>query len=101
VRTAVSRSLMRGEGVDQKRAVEEARVPVAMVNGEADTVTRLSYVAALDYSTLWTGACHVIPNAGHAPFWDQPDTFNRLLAQFAGDVADHRVHEPVQLRQSA
>lgn len=101
VRTAVSRSLMRGDGVDQKRAVEHARVPVAMVNGQDETVTRLSYVAALDYNTLWRKASHVISNAGHAPFWDQPDIFNRLLAEFTADVADTRVEEPVLLRKSA
>ncbi|WP_423068794.1 alpha/beta fold hydrolase [Devosia sp. CN2-171] len=101
VRTAVSRSLLRGEGVDQKRAVEQASVPIAMVNGEAEPVARLNYIAALDYRTLWGNTCHVIPNAGHAPFWDRPDTFNRLLAQFAADVADNRLAKPAVLRQSA
>lgn len=101
VRTAVGRSLIRGEGVDQKRAVEHAPVPVAMLNGQDETVTRLSYVAALDYNTLWRKACHVISNAGHAPFWDQPDIFNRLLAEFAADIAHHQAEEPVALRKSA
>ncbi len=101
VRPAVSRSLMRGEGVDQKRAVEHAPVPVAMVNGQDETVTRLSYIAALDYNTLWRKASHVISNAGHAPFWDQPEIFNRLLAEFTADVADRRADEPVVLRKSA
>jgi len=101
VRTAVSRSLMRGEGVDQKRAVEHAPVPVAMLNGQDETVTRLSYIAALDYNTLWRKASHIIANAGHAPFWDQPDIFNRLLAEFTADVADNRIDEPAVLRKSA
>jgi pimeloyl-ACP methyl ester carboxylesterase len=88
VRVAVSRGLMQGEGADQRRTVEQSSVPIAIVNGEHESVTRLSYLNQLDYRSLWRGACHIIPNAGHAPFWDQPDTFNRLLSQFAADATD-------------
>lgn len=88
LRVAVSRSLMQGEGADQKRTVEHSDVPIAMVNGEHETVTRLGYLSQLHYRNLWRNACHLIPDAGHAPFWDQPDTFNRLLGQFAADAVD-------------
>lgn len=101
VRSAVSRSLLRGEGADQKRAVEHACVPVAVVNGEDESVARLSYMAGLGYRTLWGHVCHIIPNAGHAPFWDQPDTFNQLLAQFAADAAEFRCAEPMAYARSA
>lgn len=101
IRSAVSRSLMHGDGVDQRRAVENAPVPVAMVNGEDDTVARLSYISALDYKTLWRSSCHVIANAGHAPFWDEPEIFNRLLGEFATDVAGMPADDPVILRKSA
>ncbi|MDC9823643.1 alpha/beta fold hydrolase [Devosia sp. ZB163] len=87
VRPTVSRSLMFGEGADQRRAVEQAQVPVAIVNGEQESVARLNYVANLDYATLWTNTCHIIPNAGHAAFWDQPDMFNHLLTRFMADAA--------------
>lgn len=87
VRVAVSRSLLRGEIADQKLAVEQAKVPVAVVNGASEPVARLSYVESLQYRTLWGNACHVIPDAGHAPFWDQPEQFNELLGNFAADVA--------------
>jgi pimeloyl-ACP methyl ester carboxylesterase len=86
VRSAISRSLMQGEGADQKRTVETTTIPVAMVNGEHETVVRLSYLNHLDYRSLWRGTCHLIGDAGHAPFWDQPEAFNRLLGQFAADV---------------
>lgn len=101
VRAAISRSLMRGEGIDQKSAVEHAPVPVAMLNGQNDSIVRLSYVSALDYNTLWRNSCQVIADAGHAPFWDQPDIFNQLLADFSADVADKQAGEPVVLRRSA
>ena len=64
-------------------------------------MTRLSYVNALGYNSLWRNHCHIIANAGHAPFWDQPDAFNRLLGEFAADVASNRAFEPELLRKSA
>ncbi|HEV2514331.1 MAG TPA: alpha/beta hydrolase [Devosia sp.] len=87
VRVAVSRSLLKGDVADQKLAVEQARVPVAVVNGAAEPVARQSYLAGLHYRTLWGNVCHIIPDAGHAPFWDQPERFNELLGAFAADVA--------------
>lgn len=87
VRPAASRSLLKGDVADQKLAVEEARVPIAMVNGANEPVARLSYLASLHYRSLWGNVCHIIPDAGHAPFWDQPAIFNDLLGRFAADVA--------------
>ena len=86
VRIAISRSLMQGEGANQKQTVETTEVPVAMVNGEQEPVIRLSYLNHLDYRSLWRGICHVIAAAGHAPFWDQPEAYNRLLSEFAADA---------------
>lgn len=86
LRREVSNSLMNGAVYDQKRAVEDAQIPVAMVNGSAEPVARLSYIAGLRYPTLWGGVCHIIPDAGHAPFWDQPQAFNTLLGKFAAEV---------------
>lgn len=81
------RSLMRGEGTDQKRAVETAPFPVAMIDGEHDPIVRRSYIEHLDYRELWRGRCHVISGAGHAPFLQQPAAFNQLLHRFVRDLA--------------
>ena len=86
VRSAVSKSLLKGDVADQKQVVEEASVPIAIVNGASEPVARLSYLAGLRYRTLWGNVCHIIPDAGHAPFWDQPEIFNDLLGRFAADV---------------
>jgi len=87
VRPTVVRSMMNGGGCDQRRTVERASVPVAVVNGAGEPFSRLSYVAGLDYGNLWTNHCHVIADAGHAVFWDQPDQFNALLGRFVEDIA--------------
>jgi pimeloyl-ACP methyl ester carboxylesterase len=79
--------MMRGDGVDQRRAVEQADVPIAMVNGSKEPFARLTYVNDLSYGTLWSGHCHVMEGVGHPPFWERPAEFNELLSRFVGDVA--------------
>lgn len=86
VRTTVFKGLMRGEGADQKRTVEEAVVPIAVVNGANEPFARLSYLNSLNYRTLWGDKCHVIDGAAHAPFLTAPEQFNPLLAAFVRDV---------------
>jgi pimeloyl-ACP methyl ester carboxylesterase len=90
VRAVFSRSMMRGEGADQKRTVEDARVPVAIIDGERDPIIRHSYAAGLDIPTLWDGHVHVLPGASHAAFRDAPDRFNALLMRFAADAVSWR-----------
>jgi pimeloyl-ACP methyl ester carboxylesterase len=84
-RVFLARSLMRGDGADQKQAVETTHVPVAIVCGQHDPLIRLSYLAGLRYNTLWDGHVHMLPGAGHAAFRDDPDRFNALLMRFAAD----------------
>lgn len=91
------RSLMRGDGADQKRVVETADMPVAMINGEDDPIIRRSYLEHLAYRELWGGRCHFIPGADHAPFWQQPVLFNQLLHRFMRDLA----LRPMVQRQSS
>jgi pimeloyl-ACP methyl ester carboxylesterase len=89
-RVILSRSLMRGEGVDQRHAVESATVPIAIVCGQHDPLVRLSYLAGLNYGSLWDGHVHLLPGAGHAAFRDVPDRFNALLMRFAADCETWR-----------
>ncbi|MCV3206936.1 alpha/beta hydrolase [Mesorhizobium sp. YC-39] len=92
LRSAVTRGMVTGKGADQKQVVEHAAFPVAIVNGENDPFVRLGYFETLAYGSLWEH-CHVIPGAGHAPFWERPDLFNPLLARFVETVARQGVDE--------
>ena len=94
VRPAVAASLRRGTGHDQRRVVEGTDLPIAMVNGIEEPFARLNYVAGLRYRNLWGGVCHIVPDAGHAPFRDHPEVFNDLLARFAADAASHATVRP-------
>ncbi len=88
LRAGVARSMFAGKGADQKQVVEHAAFPVAVINGEHDPLVRLSYFETVAYSSLWE-QCHVIPDAGHAPFWERPDLFNPLLSRYAATVVRH------------
>lgn len=96
------RSLMRGDCADQKRVVETSPVPLAMINGEDDRIVRRGYVEHLNYAALWGEHCQSIPNAAHAPFWEQAEAFNAMLHRFLKDVALVRLAAPpVLLRRQA
>ncbi|KKB12307.1 alpha/beta hydrolase [Devosia geojensis] len=101
VRAIAVSGMMRGDGADQKRTIEEATVPIAMVNGEHEPIARLGYIAGLDYQTLWDDHCHVIAGAGHAPFRDRPEVFNALLNRFVSDVEAYKQPVPMVLPRSA
>jgi pimeloyl-ACP methyl ester carboxylesterase len=78
--------MMRGDGADQRRTVQEAWVPVAIVNGEHEPFARLGYVSGVSAGSLWEGHAHVIEGTGHALFWTNPEKFNPLLARFVKHV---------------
>lgn len=86
VRPALTGSMMRGEMRDERLAVETSPVPVAIVNGVADPFLRLSYLDGLRHQSLWHGTPLLLADAGHAPFWDQPEAYNHLLTEFAADA---------------
>jgi pimeloyl-ACP methyl ester carboxylesterase len=100
-RPIVFRSMMRGECADQKRAVESATVPIAMINGAHDPIVRLGYLSSLHYRTLWENRCYVIAGAGHAPFWSTPSPFNELLGRFLHDVETDRAIESPRIAHRA
>ena len=57
------------------------RVPTLVVHGEADRVVRVSH--ARHVAGLVPGARLVtIPEVGHMPFWEAPERFDTLLADF-------------------
>lgn len=64
-----------GRGVDQVKLVEENDVPCAVVNGGDEPFVNLDYLDSLKYKNLWEGKCHRLPGLGHAPFWEEPETF--------------------------
>lgn len=92
LRSVFSRAMLRGQGVDQRRTVEQADIPIAFVNGFHDPFVRLSYFSGLNIQLLFEGKAHVMEGAGHAPFWEKPESFNSMLDRFLNTVAAHEAN---------
>jgi pimeloyl-ACP methyl ester carboxylesterase len=86
-RVRFSQSMMRGEGADQRRTVEQASVPIAFVNGSDDPFVKASYISSLNIPLLFGNEPQIIQGAGHAPFREKPEQFNALLDRFLQAVA--------------
>lgn len=86
-RQRVFEAAREGAGVDQRHTVETLPVPLAVVNGAADTLINLDYLDTIAYANLWEGRCHRLDGLGHAPFWEAPDMFTPVLARFLKDCA--------------
>lgn len=67
---------------DEVAIVANLTKPLAVIQGEHEQLINLAYLQSLPMPTLWRKAVQVIPAAGHAPHWEQPEEFNRLLAEF-------------------
>lgn len=100
-RPILAKSLLSGPGVNQKRVVEAAEEPIAMINGSDDPVVRKTYIAGMRYKSLWGGVCHFVPDAGHAVFADQPQAFDAMLMDFTRSVAVAEARSAQQIRRSA
>lgn len=87
MRRIIGQAISAGEFVDEVELVAHSPVPLAVVLGENDAVVNIDYLRGLSYANLWRGEVQIIGGAAHAPQLENPDAFNRLLAQFAGEVA--------------
>ena len=76
-------SVVQGQALDERAIVATSTVPLAVVNGTDDVFIQPGYFDTLSYAALWPKGVVRVDGAGHAPFLQQPRTFNALLAEFA------------------
>ena len=93
-RTGLGASLGAGELGDGVGHVARTTVPLALVAGTEDRGLHLPYFQTLAAPSRWGAAVHLIPGAGHAPFLECPEPFNRLLLDFAAAVGAAPVTQP-------
>jgi pimeloyl-ACP methyl ester carboxylesterase len=86
-------SAQRGVGVDQRETVETVDKPLCVVHGEREPFVRHDYLRSLQYRSLWGGQIFAIKGAGHAPQWQRPAIFNRILLSF---LRAHRLQRRVR-----
>ena len=85
-RAELAASAGRNELRDEVRIVAELGKPLAIVHGAHDAViVKRAWFDELTMPTLWRGRVEDIPDAGHAPQWEAPEAFNRILEDFARD----------------
>ena len=81
-RAAVAASIRPDGYKDEVALVAELPLPLAIFHGAEELLVNGAYFDTLTMPSLWRGAVQVIPGAGHAPHWEQPEAFNALLAAF-------------------
>jgi pimeloyl-ACP methyl ester carboxylesterase len=75
--------------LDNDDILPTVRKPVLITHGAQDAIVRTEVVEQ-HRSALAHAQVHVMPGAGHAPFWDAAASFNRRLAAFCDEVARRR-----------
>ena len=75
-----------GSGTNQRLTIEAASLPIAVINGASDPLVHLDYFDTVTFRNLWERTPYRLSGLGHAPFWQQPDIFNLLLARFLAQV---------------
>lgn len=81
-RAAITASIRPGGYQDEVALVARLPIPLAVLHGAEEQLVNGAYLDSLAMPSLWRGAVQVIPGAGHAPHWEQPEAFNTLLAAF-------------------
>jgi pimeloyl-ACP methyl ester carboxylesterase len=72
-----------GQGVDQVAVVEEdTETLLSVVNGTKDPFVSLEYLDGLRWGRLQMGRCVRLDGLGHAPFWEDAQRFQPILAEF-------------------
>jgi pimeloyl-ACP methyl ester carboxylesterase len=79
------RNGLSGCGVDQVKVVRDDGRPLAIIQGKRDPFVNIDYLTGLTYRNLWLNH-PILMNAGHAPHWERPQTFNRYLCRFLREV---------------
>ncbi|MGP0091334.1 MAG: alpha/beta fold hydrolase [Xanthobacteraceae bacterium] len=82
-------SVEKGMGTDQRLSVEGISKPLCVIHGENEPFVRLDYLRSINYRSLWNSRIYVVSGAGHAPHWQVPAAFNRIMSRFLGFAETH------------
>ena len=72
--------------VDNDDLLPTIAKPVLITHGALDAIVRQEVVTQ-HRARLPHARIHIVPDAGHAPFWDDAEAFNRRLGAFRDEVA--------------
>lgn len=66
----------------QVRFLREGWKPFAMINGPKDPFINHTWCRDFGYGDIWQSAVQNVGDAGHAPFLEDPETFNQMLEEY-------------------
>ncbi len=73
-------------GHNQYETASKWTKPVCVVHGNLDPFAALDYLKETPWRNLWQNEVLEFPNCGHAPFIEDPQTFNTILDKFAANI---------------
>jgi non-heme chloroperoxidase len=79
------RQALFARAIDNDDLLPAIRKPVLITHGSLDAVVKLE-ILEQDRQLLPNADIHIISNAGHAPFRDDPSAFNHQLSAFAEKI---------------
>lgn len=85
-RATVGASIRPDGYTDEVGIVKDMSQPLMVIHGEQEKLINGDYFASVEMPTLWGDKVHMIADAGHAPHWETPDEFVKLLSDFASDI---------------
>lgn len=83
LRTALATYIGNGQLRDERAHAAATAVPLAFATGEQERGLDFAYFDTLAAPTRWGAALHLLPDAAHLPFLENPAVFNQLLLAFA------------------
>jgi pimeloyl-ACP methyl ester carboxylesterase len=87
VRTDLAAYIGGGHLRDERAHAAATPVPLAFATGEQERALDFAYFDKLAAPTRWGAPLHLLPEAGHLPFLENPTAFNQLLLAFAAATA--------------
>ena len=72
--------------VDNDDLLPRIRKPVLITQGAEDAVVKLTAIDQHKAGGLAHAQIQIVPNVGHAPFWDDAAVFNQSLRAFSASL---------------
>lgn len=75
------------EGVPQRRVISRWPGAIAAIQGDEEPFFDPALLNTLNWRNLWRGESQYVRGAGHAPFFERPDRYAALLAEFLQNLS--------------
>jgi pimeloyl-ACP methyl ester carboxylesterase len=74
------------QGHNQREFIANWKGPICVIQGSGEVFFDPTLIDRLAWANLWRGKSQMIDNAGHAPFFEQPETYGQILREFISQL---------------